>query len=114
MNVMTQAHKMVKTLIAKLSCGARYKGQYAGMLKLALKEAHKEFKAVQAQAKPLTVKLAVIGLSLAVEKDATWFSLEGTATDSEGNKIVIGEGGSNAYVVQHGADWYFNTQKLRF
>lgn len=105
MNVMAQAHKMVKTLIAKLSSGSRYKGQYATMLKLALKEAHKEFKAMQTQK---TIKLAVVGITLAVELDATWFSLEGTATDSEGNKITISEGGSNARTVQHGADWYFN------
>lgn len=55
---MTQAHKMVKTLIAKLSSAARYNGQYAEMLKLALKESHKEFKAMQAkEANPYTVMI---------------------------------------------------------
>lgn len=47
MNIMAQAHKMVKALIAKLSPSARYKGQYANMLSVALKQAHKEYKAMQ-------------------------------------------------------------------
>lgn len=109
MNVMAQAHKTVKEAIkAQVELGNGRTHTYAQMLSIALKMHHKEFKAMQTNT--LTVKLAVIGLTLEVEKDATWFSLEGTATDSEGNHITIGEGGSNAYVVQHGADWYFNHQ----
>ncbi|AXF53048.1 MAG: hypothetical protein [Caudoviricetes sp.] len=44
MNVMTQAHKMVKATLAKIT--TRYKGQYANMFKLALKVAHEEYKAM--------------------------------------------------------------------
>ena len=47
MNVMAQAHSKVKALISKLSPAARYKGQYAAMLKVALIETHKEYKAMQ-------------------------------------------------------------------
>lgn len=102
MNVMAQAHKATKAFFQRVPSS---KMTYQGIFKENLIQAHKEYKTMQAQK---TIKLAVIGLTLEVEKDATWFSLEGTATDSEGNKIVIGEGGSHAYVVQHGADWYFN------
>ena len=45
MNVMAQAHKNTKALLAKLT--ARYKGQYAKMFAVALKDAHKEYKAMQ-------------------------------------------------------------------
>lgn len=107
MNVMAQAHKTVKEAIkAQVELGNGRTHTYAQMLSIALKLAHKEFKAIQ-ENKELTVKLAVVGISLAVEKDAIWFSLEGTATDSEGNKISIGEGGAYASSVQHSADWYF-------
>lgn len=103
MNVMAEAHKRTKAFIAKGDCLMTY----AAVLRVILRHCHSEFKAMQKVKTQPTIKLAVIGLTLEVEKDATWFSLEGTATDSEGNKIVIGEGGSHAYVVQHGADWYF-------
>lgn len=45
MNVMAQAHKKVKTLLTKIT--ARYVGQYAAMLKVALIETHKEHKAMK-------------------------------------------------------------------
>lgn len=77
MNVMAQAHKAVKDAIkAQVELGNGRTHTYAQMLSLALKLAHKEFKAMQAQAKPLTVKLAVIGLSLAVEKTLLGLALK--------------------------------------
>lgn len=45
MNVMAEAHKKVKTLLSMIT--ARYKGQYAAMLKVALIETHKDYKAMQ-------------------------------------------------------------------
>lgn len=45
MNVMAKAHSMVKALLAKVT--ARYKGQYAKMFAVALKEAHKVAKNMQ-------------------------------------------------------------------
>lgn len=46
MNTMAKAHMMVKALIAKLSESARYKGQYAAMFRIALKQAHKDVKRI--------------------------------------------------------------------
>lgn len=47
MNVMAQAHKIVKnTLKALGSLRVPFKGQYAVMLAAALKQAHKEHKAM--------------------------------------------------------------------
>lgn len=45
MNVMAEAHKKVKALLAKLT--TRYVGQYAAMLKVALIETHKEYKSMK-------------------------------------------------------------------
>ncbi len=78
MNVMAQAHKMVKEAISKLSKEARYVGQYARMLKLALKEAHKEFKAMQ---NPIAAQIA---------KTET-FIAELKAADTQGFVMVVGE-----------------------
>lgn len=110
MNIMKIAHSDTKDYMAQQArivhkdyVALTYRQVFSAMLK----NAHWFYKNEKAKAQP-TIKLAVIGVTLEVNKDATWFSLEGTATDSEGNKISIGEGGSHAYVVQHGADWYFN------
>lgn len=54
MNVMTQAHKKVKALLAKIT--ARYVGQYAAMLKVALIETHKESKAMNTKPDTKTVE----------------------------------------------------------
>lgn len=103
MNVMAQAHKTVKEAIkAQLELGNGRTHTYAEMLSLALKLAHKEFKAMQK-----TIKLALIGSTLESFKGATWFSVEGTATDSEGCRIHIAEGGAYGSKVQKDAEWYF-------
>jgi hypothetical protein len=48
MNVMAQAHKKVKAMLAALgSLRVPFKGQYAVMLSAALKQAHKEYKAMK-------------------------------------------------------------------
>lgn len=111
MNVMAQAHKATKLLIQSMSAEgqAQVKAEklYGRMFAINLKRFHKEYKAMQAQ-KPVekTIKLALIGSTFEADKDATWFSLEGQATDSEGNRVHIGESGSSISV-QASADWYF-------
>lgn len=105
MNVMAQAHKTVKEAIkAQVELGNGRTHTYAQMLSIALKLAHKEFKALQAQK---TIKLALIASTLEADKDAEWFGVEGTAIDSEGNQVHIGYSGSSI-AVQAEADWYFN------
>lgn len=103
MNVMAQAHKMTKITIEAKKANGLQCASYRLVFKFQLRIAHKEYKAMQAQK---TVKLALIGSTLEADKDATWFSLEGTATDSEGNQVHIAESGSSLGV-QCSADWYF-------
>lgn len=79
MNVMAKAHQMVKALIAKLSPSARYVGQYAQMLKVALKQAHKEFKAMQNNPVQRMID------------DAQAYIEELKAADQQGFIIVVGE-----------------------
>lgn len=100
MNVMAQAHKMTREFFKRVPSS---KMSYAGILKENLIITHKEFKVMQAQK---TIKLALIGSTFEANKDATWFSVEGTATDSEGNRVHIGYSGSTIGV-QSEADWYF-------
>ena len=103
MNVMAEAHKRTKAFIAKGECLMTY----AAVLRVTLRHCHSEYKAMQATKTQPTIKLAIIGVTLEADKAATGFSLQGTATDSEGNKIYIGEGGSSLSV-QASADWYFS------
>ena len=104
---MAQAHKATKAETIRLARDYR-PGifiPYRELFVHFLKKAHKEFKAMQVQAQK-TIKLALIGSTFEANKDATWFSVEGTATDSEGNRVHIGYSGSTIGV-QAEADWYF-------
>lgn len=86
MNVMTKAHQMVKALIAKLSPKARYVGQYAQMLKLALKEAHKEFKTMQKEISPLEAWKAE-AINVAEKRITELKSIE----NKDGFIVVVGD-----------------------
>lgn len=103
MNVMAQAHKAVREAFAKVGSGIKL--EYRPLFRAALIDLHKKAKAMQAQK---TIKLATIGATLEADLDATWFGLEGVVTDSEGNKVTVGESGSNAYSVQYSADYYMS------
>jgi hypothetical protein len=98
---MKEAHKATKEFFQRVPSS---KMSYASILKENLVTAHKEFKAMQAQK---TIKLSLIGSTLEADKDASWFSLEGTATDSEGYQVRVQESGGTLSV-QASADWYFN------
>lgn len=105
MNVMAQAHKdtkeyMIERAIQKPNSAAllTYRQVFSAMLR----NCHWHYKNTQK-----TIKLSTICATLEEDADATSFSLEGTAIDSEGNKVYIGESGSSIGV-QAAADWYFS------
>lgn len=104
MNVMAEAHKQARELLA-----ARPNIAYRVALILALINAHKAYKTMIAkEAVQNTIKLALIDSTLNTNPaTASWHSLEGTATDSEGNTVYIAEGGSSSLSAQCSADWYF-------
>lgn len=101
MNVMKKAHEAVREAFAKVGHGIKL--EYRPLFRAALIDLHKKDKAMKAQK---TIKLAQIGSTFEADKEATWFSVEGTATDSEGNRVHIGYSGSTIGV-QSEADWYF-------
>lgn len=104
MNVMKEAHKATRAQMAKASNLMSYRA----VLRVCLRHFHDlnkaELKVKAMQQK--TIKLALIDSTFEANKDATWFSVEGTAMDSEGNRVHIGYAGSTIGV-QAEADWYF-------
>lgn len=103
MNVMVQAHKATRKALAQLAENVVM--TYAAMFKLALKQAHKEIKAMQAQK---TIKLDSIYKTLCNNLHATGFGLQGTVTDSEGNKVNVGEFSGSEMKIQNDADYYMS------
>lgn len=109
MNVMAQSHKDTKEYMierASLKPNSSALLTYRQVFSAMLRNCHWHYKNVKAMQK--TIKLASIGPTFEANKDATWFSVEGTATDSEGNRVHIGYSGSTIGV-QAEADWYFCT-----
>ena len=101
MNVMAQAHKDCKARIA-----AGNPNRYADLFRVALRQAHKEYKAMQTQK---TIKLADIATILEADLDATGFSLEGFVVDCDGGLVPVGEYSSQGQTIQQGASYYMNS-----
>lgn len=109
MNVMAQAHKIVKATLAQLgSLRVPFKGQYAVMLKAALKQAHKEYKAMNTQK---TIKINAIASTLANDYfHATGYAVVGTVVDSEGNTVHVGESSGSEMRMENDAAYYMNSK----
>lgn len=96
MNVMAEAHKQVRELLA-----VRPNIAYRVAFVLALVNAHKEYKAMNN-----TVKANAIKTACMADTAATDFVIEGTAVDSEGELIHIGFSTGNEGAAQKEAEYY--------
>lgn len=104
MNMMSQAHQHTReTLAIAKEYGHTLAVTYKSLFRSILISLHAKAKEERNQK---TIKLALIGSTFEADEDASWFSVEGTATDSEGNRVHIGYSGSTIGV-QAEADWYF-------
>ncbi|ATN92872.1 hypothetical protein QGX11_gp109 [Pseudomonas phage PPSC2] len=108
MNVMAQAHKdtkeyMIERASQKPNSSAllTYRQVFSAMLR----NCHWHYKNSQKQK---TIKLSAIVATLSQDLNATGFGLQGVVTDSEGNKVNVGEYSGSEMKIQNDADYYMS------
>ena len=106
MNVMKEAHRMTREFFKNVPSS---KMSYAAILKENLKQAHKEYKAMQ---KPVenTIKVNEIASVLAADIDSDWYSVVGTCTNVEGETVYVRFGCASEKASQSEAAYYFDSK----
>lgn len=107
MNVMAQAHKIVRDTMALVSADTRKAMSYKALFRCALIDLHKINKEAKAMQAPMTVKASNVKELLELFPQATGFAIVGTVV-SEGETVYVGESSGSEVRMQSDATYYMN------